>query len=171
MDDHPVDRPAKRPKISSHPEPENLKNSSLSNIASLRRSITPPPARSGRPSVSTTSVISPHQHSDQKDIDTANAPQIIPSPIQLNHISDFSDSLRNNDDTVKLRDILGDPLIRECWQFNYCFDVDFLMDQFDEDVRNLVRVKVVHGSWKKESENRVRIEVSVTLFSSSMEAG
>jgi len=28
---------------------------------------------------------------------------------------------------VGLRDILGDPMIRECWQFNYLFDVDFLM--------------------------------------------
>ncbi|KAL4818941.1 tyrosyl-DNA phosphodiesterase-domain-containing protein [Aspergillus spinulosporus] len=158
MDDDSVDRPAKRPKLLSHPEPGNIKNSSLSNIVSLRRSITPPPARSGRPRVSTTSFISPHQHSEPNDTDTANTPQIVPSPIQLNHISDFSDSLRNNDDTVKLRDILGDPLIRECWQFNYCFDVDFLMDQFDEDVRNLVNVKVVHGSWKRESENRMRIE-------------
>ncbi|KAL5047256.1 hypothetical protein BDW71DRAFT_196994 [Aspergillus fruticulosus] len=158
MDDHPANRPAKRPKLSSHPEAEKSEYPSQSNLASLRRSITPPPARSGRASISANAVPSPHQHSEQKDTDTTNPPQLIPSPIQLSHIRDFSDSLRNNDDAVKLRDILGDPLIRECWQFNYCFDVDFLMSQFDEDVRSLVTVKVVHGSWKRESENRVRIE-------------
>ncbi|KAL4979928.1 tyrosyl-DNA phosphodiesterase I [Aspergillus desertorum] len=170
MDDHPSDHPAKRPKLSSNTVPENLGTSSLSNLASLRRSITPPPARSGRVSVSASSVPSPHRHSEQKDIDTSSPPQLIPSPIQLTHIRDFSDSLRNNDDTVKLRDILGDPLIRECWQFNYCFDVDFLMSQFDEDVRSLVSVKVVHGSWKKESENRMRIEGSELIAVSSQEA-
>ena len=66
----------------------------------------------------------------------------------------------NNADTIKLKDLLGDPMIRECWQFNYCFDVDFLMSQFDEDVRGLVRIKIVHGSWKKEAPNRILIDVS-----------
>lgn len=51
-------------------------------------------------------------------------------------------------------------MIRECWQFNYLFDVDFLMSQFDEDVRSLVQVKVVHGSWEKEAANRIRVDVS-----------
>lgn len=62
-------------------------------------------------------------------------------------------------ETVQLRDLLGDPMIRECWQFNYLFDVDYLMDQFDEDVRDLVIVRVVHGSWKREASNRIRIDV------------
>lgn len=69
----------------------------------------------------------------------------------------------NNVDTVKLRDILGDPLIKECWQFNYCFDVDWLMEQFDPDVRDSVAVKVVHGSWKRDSPNRQRIDVRTGL--------
>lgn len=53
-------------------------------------------------------------------------------------------------------------MIRECWQFNYMIDVDFLMRQFDEDVRDLVQVKVVHGSWKREDGNRIAIEVFPT---------
>ena len=52
-------------------------------------------------------------------------------------------------------------MIRECWQFNYLFDVDFLMSQFDEDVRDLVQVKVMHGSWRREDTNRIRVEVSL----------
>ncbi|KAJ5150043.1 hypothetical protein N7448_001621 [Penicillium atrosanguineum] len=70
-----------------------------------------------------------------------------------------------NVDTVKLRDILGDPMIRECWNFNYLFDVDFVMNQFDEDVRSLVQVKVVHGSWEREAANRIRVEEACARYS------
>jgi tyrosyl-DNA phosphodiesterase-1 len=42
--------------------------------------------------------------------------------------------------------------------------VDFLMSNFDEDVRSLVKVKVVHGSWERESANRVRVEVNIRPF-------
>ncbi|KAJ5599309.1 Tyrosyl-DNA phosphodiesterase [Penicillium hetheringtonii] len=55
-------------------------------------------------------------------------------------------------------------MIRECWQFNYMFDVDFLMSQFDEDVRSLVTVKVVHGSWRKESPNRMMIDEGCSRY-------
>ena len=34
-----------------------------------------------------------------------------------------------------------------------------LRSNFDKDVRDLVQVKVVHGSWKKEDSNRVSIDV------------
>ncbi|KAL4778333.1 tyrosyl-DNA phosphodiesterase I [Aspergillus varians] len=147
------DRPAKRPRLSPNSAPNSSEGPSSPNLTSLRRSISPPATRPGRVPVS------PHQNSEKKDTaTTSNRPQIIPSPIQLTYIRDFSDSLKNNVDTVKLSDILGDPLIRECWQFNFLFDVDFLMSQFDKDVRDLVSVKVVHGSWKKEADNRIRIE-------------
>ena len=51
--------------------------------------------------------------------------KIIPSPIQLNHIRDLPAA--SNIDTLKLSDILSDPLIKECWLFNYLFDIDFVM--------------------------------------------
>ena len=38
------------------------------------------------------------------------------------------------------------------------------MGQFDEDVRDFVAVKVVHGSWKREAPNRVRVDVFLLLF-------
>lgn len=41
------------------------------------------------------------------------------------------------------------------------------MDQFDDDVRSLVKVRVVHGSWKREAPNRVRIDVSYLFVGSS----
>jgi tyrosyl-DNA phosphodiesterase-1 len=71
-----------------------------------------------------------------------------------------------NQDTVSLKDILGDPLISECWEFNYLHDIDFLMKAFDEDVRDLVKVHVVHGFWKREDPNRLALQVGPPFCSS-----
>jgi tyrosyl-DNA phosphodiesterase-1 len=49
----------------------------------------------------------------------------ISSPIQLTRIRDLAPA--QNVDTVSLGEILGDPLIRECWNMNFLFDVDFVM--------------------------------------------
>ncbi|KIW18729.1 hypothetical protein PV08_03018 [Exophiala spinifera] len=80
----------------------------------------------------------------------------IPSPFRLTSIRDLPAS--GNNDTVSLHGILGNPLIKEAWIFNYCFDVDWLMTFFDPDIRPQVKVKVVHGSWKRDSENRIAID-------------
>lgn len=148
--------PSKRVKLSAidQPEPTEATPTAVTNgLASLHRSITPPPSSRPRRESSVP------QRSIQSTESSGHRPQLIPSPIQLSHIRDLSAASGNNVDTVRLKDILGDPLIRECWQFNFLFDVDFLMSQFDEDVRRLVQVKVVHGSWKKDAPNRIRIEV------------
>ncbi|KAJ5604658.1 hypothetical protein N7510_009812 [Penicillium lagena] len=161
-----MERPTKRARVS----PDSAREDAQSNtyLASMHRSITPPPrTRSGQsmPSISTH-----HQQDGQteelptRDLPTPHHPHQIPSPVQLTHIRDFPSQKGYNADTIRLRDILGDPMIRECWQFNYLFDVDFLMSQFDEDVRDLVQVKVVHGSWEKEAPNRIRIEEACTRF-------
>lgn len=182
-----MDRPSKRLKVS--PEnvlhTEEFENESADrptgfqvaeyngrSLKSLSRSITPPP----RSSQTQSPHLKPQNSKAVDSIPVANReskicaknkavgndqlPTIIPSPIKLTHIRDLPSSSGNNVDTVKLRDILGNPMIRECWQFNYLFDVDFLMSQFDEDVRDLVKVKIVHGSWQREAPNRVRIDVS-----------
>lgn len=47
------------------------------------------------------------------------------SPFQLTKIRDLAP--HQNVDTVELKDILGNPLIRECWNFNFLFDLDFVM--------------------------------------------
>jgi tyrosyl-DNA phosphodiesterase-1 len=51
--------------------------------------------------------------------------QYMASPIQLTRIRDLAPA--KNIDAVSLKDILGNPLIRECWNFNYLFDLDFVM--------------------------------------------
>ncbi|KAL8769770.1 MAG: hypothetical protein Q9209_004386 [Squamulea sp. 1 TL-2023] len=101
------------------------------------------------------------------DVDSPALPQkpinarLIPSPIQLSTVNGLARS--TNVDTVSLRDILGDPLIKECWLFNYLIDVDFVMSQMDQDTRHLVQVRIIHGSWKKEDSNRINIEASENL--------
>lgn len=84
------------------------------------------------------------------------------SPFQLTWIQDLPAS--SNADAVTLKDILGDPMIAECWEFNYLHHLDFLMDAFDSDVKDLVKVHVIHGFWKQEDEHRLRLKVLLLLY-------
>lgn len=52
-------------------------------------------------------------------------PKVVPSPVQLNFIEELP--AISNVDTISLGSILGDPMIKECWLFNYLFDMDFVM--------------------------------------------
>lgn len=85
-------------------------------------------------------------------------PAVVESPWQLTWIRDLPED--SNRDAVTLKDLLGDPLIAECWEFNFLHDINFLMDAFDPDTRHLVHVHVVHGFWKREDANRLALTVS-----------
>lgn len=87
-------------------------------------------------------------------MDTGN--KTFKSPFQLTWIRDLPPEA--NTDAVTLGDILGDPLVAECWDFNYLHDIDFLLSHFDQDVRQLVKVHVVHGFWKKEDPSRLLLQ-------------
>jgi tyrosyl-DNA phosphodiesterase-1 len=163
-----MDRPAKRQRVADFSQGDVVEapTAGHTSLASLHRAVTPPPKSRPRqlsPSTPCTSNAKTARVTDISDGQKPNfpkrEPRILRSPFQLTHIRDFPPSSGNNVDTIRLRDILGDPMIRECWQFNYCFDVDFVMSQFDEDVRDIVKVKIVHGSWKKDSPNRIAIDV------------
>lgn len=91
-----------------------------------------------------------------------SSPQTIKSPFQLTNIRDLPPEL--NRDSVTLKDLLGDPLISECWEFNYIHDIDFLMAAFDDDVRHLVKVHVVHGFWKREDQNRLQLQDDASRY-------
>jgi tyrosyl-DNA phosphodiesterase-1 len=151
-----MEPPSKKSKVSSESDESSVP------LASLHREISPP-LRSRQP-VPSPARPAPRDQDSKGPGARDDLPKIISSPIQLTNIRDLPPA--NNVDTVRLRDILGDPMIRECWQFNYLFDVDFLLSNFDEDVRNLVKVKVVHGSWQKEAPNRIRVEVSFSVLNS-----
>lgn len=81
------------------------------------------------------------------------------SPFQLTWIRDLSEA--ENADAVTLRDLLGDPLIAECWNFNYLHDIDFLVEAFDDDVRHSVDIHVVHGFWKQDDEKRLMLQAGL----------
>jgi tyrosyl-DNA phosphodiesterase-1 len=89
--------------------------------------------------------------------------RVFRSPFQLTKIRDLPPEM--NRDTVTLKDILGDPLIAECWEFNYLHDIDFLMAAFDQDVRHLIKVHVVHGFWKREDPSRLELQVGASTTS------
>lgn len=108
-----------------------------SSVPSLLRSISPPAKR-------------------------ARQGKCITSPWTLTWIRDIPE--RYNKNTVTLNDLLGDPLISECWVFNYLHDVDFIMQAFDSDTRHLVKLNIVHGFWKREDPKRLDLIVSVTTL-------
>lgn len=109
----------KRVKLSD----DEAEGSSPSNGRASRRSISPPRKRNAQ--VLEASPASKAASSASSAPTARPRPRLIPSPVQLNNIVELPAS--SNVDTVRLRDILGDPLISECWLFNYLFDVDFLM--------------------------------------------
>ncbi|KAJ6444480.1 tyrosyl-DNA phosphodiesterase [Purpureocillium lavendulum] len=90
-------------------------------------------------------------------------PQVLPSPWQLTRIRDLPEKF--NRDAVSLKDLLGDPLISECWEFNFLHDLHFLMGAFDPDTRHLVKVHVVHGFWKREDPNQLRLTEEASEYS------
>ena len=160
------------------PQTNTSRSISKSKIPDSRRSISPPIRR--RPhaiqglsqntedtlhSIEETShpanqKFSPEQVSDVSTFSSFSPREtslnLVPSPVQLISVEDLPKTL--NIDTISLKDILGNPLIKECWVFNYCFDVDFVMSQFDKDIRDSVQVKIVHGSWRKDDSNKTQID-------------
>ncbi|KAF5019211.1 hypothetical protein F66182_8785 [Fusarium sp. NRRL 66182] len=120
-----------------HPAKRQRAEEDAHSLESLQRPISPP--RKRRCEVST-----------------------IRSPWQLTWIRDLPES--DNKDAVSLQDLLGDPLISECWEFNFLHDIPFLMNAFDHDTRHLVKVHLVHGFWKREDENRIALERAAAEF-------
>ncbi|KAI5836892.1 tyrosyl-DNA phosphodiesterase-domain-containing protein [Morchella snyderi] len=86
----------------------------------------------------------------------------LPSPFQLTLVRDLPDS--DNVDTIRIHDILGDVMIKGAWIFNFLIDVDWVMDQFDPDIKDIVDVKIVHGSWRKQDGNITRLEEQANRY-------
>ncbi|PVI04489.1 phospholipase D/nuclease, partial [Periconia macrospinosa] len=86
----------------------------------------------------------------------------LPSPVRLTRIKDLAP--HQNVEAVGLRDLLGDPLIEECWCFNFLFDVSFIMEHFDPDIRSLVKLKIIHGFWKNDDQRRIDLLESASHY-------
>lgn len=136
------------------------------NVLDTRRSISPPIRRRQHAAQQMADLLPgddfPTSSSSIPNITSSASVALVPSPVQLISIKDLPTTV--NFDTISLNDILGDPLIKECWIFNFLFDVDFIISQFDEDTRDLVQVKIVHGSWKKEDSNKIHIDEAVKRY-------
>ncbi|KAL5385615.1 hypothetical protein DPSP01_004728 [Paraphaeosphaeria sporulosa] len=141
------------------------------NTTSLQRPISPPPLRSRHhtPRSPTPPTSQLHLLVDEHVSESSRAPadetaeplcsptelKFVRLPFQLTRIRDLAP--HQNADAVGLRDILGDPMIKECWNFNYLFSVDFVMSHFDADIRDIVKVKIIHGFWKNEDQRRIAL--------------
>lgn len=162
---------AKRPRLQAD-QPANIRAKRSAFLASLSRPVSPPPneIQSDAAFKSTGVTEAGLQGTDQPELPIVTQKKssasvlgldhslrnIISSPFQLTKVTGLPS--KDNIHTVNLHDILGDPLIKQAWIFNFCFDINWTMQHFDQDVRNLVDVKVVHGSWRKEDGNRLAIQ-------------
>jgi tyrosyl-DNA phosphodiesterase-1 len=153
---NPPEVPAKRRKLNAieDTQTEDVAIEELEATESLKRPISPPLSRRRRsltPEVETPRV----RALDEKHMPTATAipeqtlatattvpilampgvdggdacaggtERFMSSPVQLTRIRDLSKE--QNGDAVRLEDILGDVMIKECWNFNFLFDIDWVM--------------------------------------------
>lgn len=171
-----------------HADPGLVRVQRAAFLSSMSRNISPPPSTRATPDVeaaaaSKTHALEPNvlssmskgqnrtiqtgqqpieqdvQHLDEStgSVNTSSRRKVVlPSPFTLTRIRDLPAS--SNVDTVSLHDILGNPFIKEAWVFNFCFDIDWMMQFFDPDVRDLVQVKIIHGSWRNEDRNKIAID-------------
>lgn len=76
--------------------------------------------------VAVPSRISPEPKQKQLGLRSGeDSPKALPSPFQLTSIRDLPAS--ENADTVGIKDILGDVMIKEAWIFNFIVDLDWVM--------------------------------------------
>lgn len=130
-----------------NPAEESRKRRNYDVFQSSRdRSISPPPKRHASQTISGTpggkergtlsvvnaaapsilsSDISNKHFKSTKEAKKLQSRTYIQSPIQLNFIEQLPTS--SNVDCISLGNILGDPMIKECWLFNYLFDIDFVV--------------------------------------------
>jgi hypothetical protein len=95
---------------------------------SLTRAISPPRRKALTKGEEISQNSKFHESSNSADsaaIPPGRVPRVLRSPFQLNRIDGLPPA--DNVDTIDLCDIVGHPLIRKCWVFNYCIDIDFLM--------------------------------------------
>ena len=168
-------------------DPQSIRAKRAAFLSSISRSISPPgvstsatatpqppndePFAPGKDAAAYTkatpksSSLASGHHDTQKAADTSSSnpgaertsrPKLLPSPFNLTSIRNLPSS--KNVDAVSLHQVLSNPLIKEAWVFNYCFDVDWMMSYFDSDIRSQVKVKIVHGSWRTENSNKIGID-------------
>ncbi|KAJ6258616.1 hypothetical protein Dda_6663 [Drechslerella dactyloides] len=150
--------------MSGEPSSKRVK---LSERSSLNRDISPPPLRrqavasndasSSTEPASDTNVPKISQTPPKSKLDIPSSDTlIISSPFRLTRIRDFPEN--KNIDTITITDILGNPLIREIWSFNFMHDLEWMVSHLDEDTGSSIDIKVIHGNWKRDDPSRRQLE-------------
>lgn len=138
----------------------DIQTNNHSPLTSLATPITPPQLKARLQ----TEAEGSSSRAPAQEFQASPSPATVRSPFQLTFIQDLPATL--NADTVTLKGLLSSPLIAECWEFNYLHDLDFLMEAFDSDIRELVNVHVVHGFWKQEDGAGLKVWLFLLLFKS-----
>ncbi|RMZ75465.1 hypothetical protein DV738_g5446, partial [Chaetothyriales sp. CBS 135597] len=143
-------------------DPADLRRRRAAFLSSLSRDVSPPLSKRQATEVANAETVQYPVANRSSPSQVNNGPEkndnvkLVSSPFKLTTIRDLAAS--DNIDTVSLHDILGNPLVKEAWIFNFCFDIDWTMQHFDPDVRHLVDVKIIHGSWRREDTNGIAID-------------
>lgn len=92
-----------------------------------KQALTPPPSQPPASSKAANQIAAGQIEESKREDDgvAGHSTRYVSSPFQLTKIRDLAQ--HQNVDTIELKDILGDPLIKECWNFNFLFDLDFVM--------------------------------------------
>lgn len=98
--------------------PAGRESPSLSNGADPQ-----PPLRSILETKTTTTFVM-NEDSNFKNA-RISSPRIVPSPFKLTRIRDLPAIA--NVDTISIREILGDVMLKEVWLFDFLYDVDWMM--------------------------------------------
>lgn len=127
-------------------------NKSTSTPRTLTHPISPPSKKRRLPDPP-----APNDKGKSKAVpdEAPKAPSKPRSPFQLTRIRDLPPDL--NHDTVTLPDLIGDPLLSECWEFNYLHSIAFLLSALDPAVRPLVNLHIIHGFWKRADPRRAAL--------------
>ncbi len=125
----------------SHPAVAEVRSRRAAFLASLKRGISPPAGHGLSPPVTTVIEKAPQGKPETATLqETRISPlvgqigtqsaatskcSIVESPFKLTRIRDLPPNA--NVDTIGVRDILGDVMLKEVWLFDYLYDVDWVM--------------------------------------------
>lgn len=124
--------------MTSSSSAEEIRSRRSAFLASLNRGVSPPASSLPGTTRMETAVqvpsqiatsksrsLSPMKDQPQGRVADASKCSIIQSPFKLTCIRDLPADA--NVDTVSIRDILGDVMLKEVWLFDFLYDVDWVM--------------------------------------------
>ncbi|EPX71899.1 tyrosyl-DNA phosphodiesterase Tdp1 [Schizosaccharomyces octosporus yFS286] len=78
----------------------------------------------------------------------------IDSPIYLNQIASLPKE--ENVHCLSLKQLIGSPQLKQTWQFNFCVDLNFILENIHPKVFRTVDIRITHG-YDKTSDSLARL--------------